>query len=204
MLRKTGKVAGAWKLSTLAAILGLAILAGLANPNGIQGLLFPLTVSSNYAMDVQENLSTFQLQYTTDRADRGDRRSVSRWRLGCGLSAASQDRVALTVAIRNLLGHESDLLSHLRLYGRLYSGRDLRQSALVAISCKTKKAKSGLGRLVMVDLGCSRRWRSSHLSRRGGTTPALGLEPGTETLPSFCKPTISPERFLMDTAAAAT
>jgi hypothetical protein len=64
MLRKAGRVTGSWKLSTLAAILGLAIVAGLANPNGIRGLLFPLTVSSNYGMDVQENLSMFKLQDT--------------------------------------------------------------------------------------------------------------------------------------------
>jgi len=62
--RKSGSLVGAWKLSTLFAILGLATVAGLANPNGIRGLLFPLTVSSNYAMDVQENLSTFKLQDT--------------------------------------------------------------------------------------------------------------------------------------------
>ncbi len=63
-LRNTGGSAGAGRLSTLGAVLGLAILAGVANPNGVQGLLFPLTVSSNYAMEVQENLSMFQLQYT--------------------------------------------------------------------------------------------------------------------------------------------
>jgi hypothetical protein len=64
MFWKTGQVVGAWKLSTLAAILGLAITAGLTNPNGTRGLLFPLTVSSNYGMNVQENLSTFKLQDT--------------------------------------------------------------------------------------------------------------------------------------------
>ena len=64
MLQKTGSFAGDWKLPTLAAVLGLTILAGLANPNGVRGLLFPLTVSSNYAMDVQENLSVFKLQDT--------------------------------------------------------------------------------------------------------------------------------------------
>ena len=52
------------RLSTLAAILVLTILAGLVNPNGIRGLLFPVTVSSNYGMDVQENLSMFRLQDT--------------------------------------------------------------------------------------------------------------------------------------------
>ena len=65
MLRTTGRIVGAWKLSTLAATLGLVAIAGLANPNGIRGLLFPLTVSSNYAMDVQENLSMFKLQDTS-------------------------------------------------------------------------------------------------------------------------------------------
>jgi hypothetical protein len=64
-LRKTGKVAGAWKVSTLAAVLCLTIVAGVANPNGIRGLLFPLTVSSNYGMDVQENTSMFKLQDNT-------------------------------------------------------------------------------------------------------------------------------------------
>jgi MFS family permease len=63
--RKTGKVAGAWKISALAAVLGLTIVAGVANPNGIRGLLFPLTVSSNYGMDVQENISMFKLQDNT-------------------------------------------------------------------------------------------------------------------------------------------
>jgi hypothetical protein len=52
------------RLSTLAAILALTILAGLVNPNGIRGLLFPVTVSSNYGMDVQENLSMLRLQDT--------------------------------------------------------------------------------------------------------------------------------------------
>jgi hypothetical protein len=64
MFWKTGQVAGAWKLSILAAILGLAIVAGLANPNAIRGLLFPLTVSSIYGMNVQENLSSYKLQET--------------------------------------------------------------------------------------------------------------------------------------------
>ena len=63
-LRKIGGAAGTSKLSTLATILGLTILAGVVNPNGIRGLLFPVTVASNYAMDVQENLSMFQLQGT--------------------------------------------------------------------------------------------------------------------------------------------
>jgi hypothetical protein len=62
--RETGWAASASKLSTLAAILVLTILAGLVNPNGIRGLLFPVTVSSNYGMDVQENLSMFRLQDT--------------------------------------------------------------------------------------------------------------------------------------------
>jgi hypothetical protein len=38
-------------------------IAGFANPNGVRGLLFPLTVSGNYAMPVRENLSVFQLQH---------------------------------------------------------------------------------------------------------------------------------------------
>jgi len=63
-LRRTGRVQGAWSLRNLAAVLVLCILAGLANPNGLRGLLFPFTVSSNYAMEVQENLSVFQLQDT--------------------------------------------------------------------------------------------------------------------------------------------
>ena len=63
-LRESGRDAHPSKLFTLGAILGLTILAGLANPNGIRGLLFPVTVSSNYGMDVQENLSMFRLQDT--------------------------------------------------------------------------------------------------------------------------------------------
>ncbi len=63
-LRESGRDAHSSKLFTLGAILGLTILAGLANPNGIRGLLFPVTVSSNYGMDVQENLSMFRLQDT--------------------------------------------------------------------------------------------------------------------------------------------
>ena len=62
--RETGRVPGTLKPLVLAAVLGLTILAGLANPNGLRGLLFPLTVSSNYAMEVQENLSMFKLQDT--------------------------------------------------------------------------------------------------------------------------------------------
>jgi hypothetical protein len=61
-LRQTGPTAGRWKISTIAAVLGATIFAALANPNGIRGLLFPVMVSSNYAMKVQENLSMFQLQ----------------------------------------------------------------------------------------------------------------------------------------------
>jgi hypothetical protein len=60
-IREAGRAA---KLATLAAVLVVTVLAGLANPNGIRGLLFPVTVSSNYGMDVRENLSMFQLQDT--------------------------------------------------------------------------------------------------------------------------------------------
>jgi hypothetical protein len=63
-LRETGWAARASKLSMLAAILAMTVLAGVVNPNGIRGLLFPVTVSSNYGMDVQENLSMFRLQDT--------------------------------------------------------------------------------------------------------------------------------------------
>jgi len=37
-------------------------LAGLLNPNGLQGLLLPFTVSTNYAMPVRENMPLFLLQ----------------------------------------------------------------------------------------------------------------------------------------------
>jgi hypothetical protein len=43
-------------------VLLVTSLAGLLNPNGIQGLLFPFTVSNNYAMPVRENMPLFQLQ----------------------------------------------------------------------------------------------------------------------------------------------
>jgi len=44
------------------AMVGIAtLLAGLANPNGWRGWLFPVMVSHNYAMPVRENLSPFAL-----------------------------------------------------------------------------------------------------------------------------------------------
>ena len=58
---RLGRPAGRWNLKTLWIVMILTFLAGLANPNGVQGWIFPVAVSNNYAMPVRENLSPFAL-----------------------------------------------------------------------------------------------------------------------------------------------
>jgi len=46
----------------LAIVSTLTFFAGLLNPNGLEGWIFPVAVTNNYAMPVRENLSPFALQ----------------------------------------------------------------------------------------------------------------------------------------------
>jgi hypothetical protein len=52
---------GPWNLRTLGVVTAVTFLAGLANPNGVFGWIFPVAVANNYAMPVRENLSPFAL-----------------------------------------------------------------------------------------------------------------------------------------------
>ena len=52
---------GPWKFRTLGIVTAVTFLAGLANPNGVYGWIFPFAVTNNYAMPVRENLSPFAL-----------------------------------------------------------------------------------------------------------------------------------------------
>ncbi len=50
------------KLKLLGVIFGLSILVSLINPNGLNGLLFPLNVTKNYGYTIVENQTIFLLE----------------------------------------------------------------------------------------------------------------------------------------------
>ncbi len=50
------------RLRILILIFGLSVLASLINPNGIAGLLYPLTVNKNYGYTIVENQTIFLLE----------------------------------------------------------------------------------------------------------------------------------------------
>lgn len=53
---------GGWRLKQLAIIFSLSLLMSILNPNGINGLLYPLYVNQNYGYTIVENQNIFFLE----------------------------------------------------------------------------------------------------------------------------------------------